>query len=67
MNSPFVRRQVFAACRAAVREVCRAWGMRANNRRLPAVRSITPYPRFLAVQQLGQNVAVVNIGRFQLV
>ena len=63
MDFPLTFGKALLTCRAVMREICRSGGARTDRCRLAAIGRIAPDAGFLAVQQLGQEVAVVNVGR----
>src|SRR5262245_39966378 len=60
---PRIRRAKFARGGPTMDEVTRVRRTYAKDRGLARVRRVAPDPPFVAVQQPGQDVAVVNVGR----
>src|SRR5215510_1371278 len=60
---PPICRAQFGCGGPTMGEVARVWRAHAEDRGLARVRRVAPDPPFVAVQQPGQDVAVVNVGR----
>ena len=55
--------QGLVAVALLVRKVLRSRGMLSDHFTLPVIGRVTPYTSFLAMKQVGQQLAVVHIGR----
>jgi hypothetical protein len=55
--------EAFAACRVRVREIRRGGCPQPDRSRLTAIRGVAPDACFVSMEQFGQNVTIMNVGR----